>query len=421
MEDNVKTLIKNGWVIDPAQKINQRADIIISGSEVVKVYTSESPCQSDYDDVIDAEGYLITPGFIDLHVHLREPGLPHKETIYTGSRACAKGGFTTVACMANTNPVIDTVKHLNQLKTIINRDSVIDIKPIAAITLGLEGKKLTDHDALLKEHVFALSDDGKTTMDDTLMRMAFKTSHQKSIPIITHSEDHDITSQYKDTVYPIEAEYKIVERDIALCEAEDGILHVAHVSGKKAISYIRDAKKRGLKVTCEVAPHHFALNDQMIDVLDPMSKVNPPIRSEEEQLAVIEAIKDETIDIIATDHAPHEIESKQKSYGQASYGISGIETAFAVAYTHLVKKSHITLYKLIEMMTIKPAQIGQFEKIGTLKPGCEANLVLIDLEKPWVIDRHAFLSKGKNSPFHQMSVYGEVAMTLYRGKKVYQK
>jgi len=417
----VKTLIKNGWVIDPAQKINQRADIIISDSEIVAVYTSKTPLPAHYDDIIDAEGYLVTPGFIDLHVHLREPGLPHKETIYTGSRACAKGGFTTVACMANTKPVIDTVEHLRQLKTIINRDSVIDIKPIVAITMGLEGKRLSDHEALLAEQAFALSDDGKTTMDPELMREAFKTSRQKNIPIITHSEDHDITSQYKDAVYPIEAEYKIVERDIALCEAEDGRLHVAHVSGKMAINYIRDAKKRGSKVTCEVAPHHFALNNKMIDPLDPMSKVNPPIRSEEEQMAVIEAIKDDTIDIIATDHAPHEIESKQKPYSEASFGISGIETAFAVAYTHLVKKSHITLYKLIEMMTAKPAQIGQFEKIGTLKPGCEANLVLIDLEKPWVIDRNAFVSKGKNSPFHQMNVYGEVMMTLYKGKKVYQK
>ena len=419
LEVDVKTLLKGGWIIDPSQNIQQKGDVLIDDSRIVAIFMNGEVSKDEVQDVVDVTGYVIAPGFIDLHVHLREPGLSHKETIYHGSRACAKGGYTTVACMANTNPVIDCIPAIERLNTIVNRDAVIDVLPIGAITMGLKGEILADHKALLQGGAVAISDDGRTTMNEVFMEEAFKSSLELKIPVITHSEDHDITSLYKDEVYPIEAEYKIVQRDIEICERIGGHLHVAHVSGVEAVSEIRLAKSKGIHVTCEAAPHHFALNDSIVDTLKPMSKVNPPIRSLREQMAVIDGLKDGTIDIIATDHAPHEESTKNGTYGEASYGISGIETAFAVGYTHLVVAEHLTIFQLIDKMSCKPAEILNRKDIGTLKIGSKADIVCLDLNKEWKIDRHQFVSKGKNTPFHGMDVIGEVIMTFKNGKRSY--
>jgi dihydroorotase len=419
LEANVRTLLKGGWLIDPAQKLNQKADILMCDDVIEAVLSEEKDISCD--DVIDVSGYVVCPGFIDMHVHLREPGLPHKETIYQGSRACAKGGYTTVACMANTNPVVDNVEVLNRLKTIAWRDGVVAIKPIAATTIGLAGERLTDHEALIQAGAIALSDDGRTTMNADWMVAAFETSKRFNIPIITHSEDHHITDQYKDEVYPIEAESGIVKRDLALCAQYGGHLHVAHVSGEQTLAYIREAKRNGVNVTCEATPHHFGLNDEMVDTLSPMAKVNPPIRSPRAQQAVIEALLDGTVDIIATDHAPHEESSKEGAYRNASYGISGIETAFAIGYTALVETGYMDLETLISKMSTKPAEIGGFQNVGTLKPGSMANIAVLDIESAYEIDRMKFISKGKNTPFHGMKVKGEVAMTFYNGRRVYMR
>lgn len=421
MEVDVKTLLKGGWIIDPSQNILQQGDVLIEDSRIVAIFVSENQTTMEADDIIDVTGLYIAPGFIDLHVHLREPGLSHKETIYQGSRACAKGGYTTVACMANTNPVIDHVAALKRLETIVERDSVIDILPIAAITLGLKGQALTDHDALIKNGAIAISDDGRTTMNADYMRAAYESSKRLGIPVITHSEDHEITSKYTDDVYPIEAEHTIVTRDINLLEEIGGHLHVAHVSGQIAIEAIKDAKAKGLNVTAEAAPHHFALNNEIVNTLEPMSKVNPPIRDIHEQNAVIEGLRNGTIDIIATDHAPHEESSKNGAYKDASYGISGIETAFSVSYTQLVKKSGFTLMELINKMSTKPAEILNVSDIGNLKVGSFADIVCFDITKENTINRHDFISKGHNTPFHQMTMTGEVVMTFKNGKRVYQK
>ncbi|MBF4695801.1 dihydroorotase [Fusibacter ferrireducens] len=415
----MKILIKNGMVINPKTNLHDKRDILIEGGIISRI----EACIHLEDDVeiMNASGLIVTPGFIDLHVHLREPGFEFKETIETGTLAAAKGGFTTVACMPNTKPALDSVETIANLIKRIEETAVISVLPIGAITENIQGEVLTDHEALIKAGAMAISDDGKTTMNDDFMRVAFENARKLDIPVITHSEDHVITSQYKEEVYPIEAEYKVVQRDVALCKEKNGILHVAHVSGSEALKAIKAAKQDGLNVTCEAAPHHFALNTSLIDGKDPYSKVNPPIRGVEEQRAVIEGIRSGLVDIIATDHAPHETASKETTYGNASYGISGIETAFQIAYTELVLKEKISLDQVVSMMTIKPAEIGRLKNVGSIEYGYKANLTLIDLEAESVIEPSTFLSKGKNTPFKGFKVKGEVIKTIYQGKTVYSK
>ncbi|GAU80002.1 dihydroorotase [Fusibacter sp. 3D3] len=412
-------LIQNGIVINPKTNLHDKRDILITGDIISQI---EAHIDANEDiEVIDATGLAISPGFIDLHVHLREPGFESKETLKTGTMAAAKGGFTTVACMPNTKPALDSAETIARLLKRIEETAVISVLPIGAITENIEGQILTNHESLINAGVIALSDDGKTTMNDDFMRMAFDNSRKFNVPVITHSEDHTITSQYKDEVYPIEAEYKVVQRDVALCREKNGILHVAHVSGSEALKAIKEAKTEGLSVTCEAAPHHFALNTSLIDPKDPYSKVNPPIRGTEEQRAVIEGIRSGVVDIIATDHAPHETASKETTYGNASFGISGIETAFQVAYTELVLKEKIALDQIIAMMTSKPAEIGRLEKVGSIEVGYKANLTMIDLDAEAVIEPSSFLSKGKNTPFKGLRVKGAVVKTIYEGKIVYSK
>lgn len=413
----MRILVKNGRIINPKTGFDQKADLSIE-DDIIKEICPQIPEQG-FDKIINAEGKIVVPGFIDLHVHLREPGYEHKETIETGTKAAAKGGFTTVACMPNTSPALDSVENLEKLKQIIQKTAAIRVYPIGAITEGIRGEILTEHERLIEAGAIALSDDGRTTMNAGYMEVAFNHSRALEIPIITHSEDHEITSQYTEEVYPIEAEYNIVRRDIALCESQNGILHVAHVSGKEALKAIREAKLRGVRVTCEAAPHHFALNSSCVDVKDVYSKVNPPIREQAEQRAVIEGIMDGTIDIIATDHAPHDKASKETIYGSAAYGISGIETAFQVAYTHLVLKEGLPFKKLIEMMTSRPAEIAKLSQTGSLEKGNWADITILNTDYESVIDSEAFISKGKNTPFNGMKVKGLVEMTICSGKIVF--
>lgn len=415
----MNVLIKNGMVINPKTNLHDKRDILIEDSTITQIEACID--FKEEIEIMDASGLIVTPGFIDLHVHLREPGFESKETIKTGTMAAAKGGFTTVACMPNTKPALDSVETIVDLFKRIEETAVISVLPIGAITENIQGQVITDHEALIKAGAIAISDDGRTTMNDDFMRIAFENSRKLNVPVITHSEDHTITSQYKEEVYPIEAEYKVVQRDISLCREKSGILHVAHVSGNEALKAIKEAKQAGLNVTCEAAPHHFALNTSLINEKDPYSKVNPPIRDVKEQRAVIEGIRSGLVDIIATDHAPHETASKETTYGNASYGISGIETAFQIAYTELVLKEQIELDQIISMMTCKPAEIGRLEKVGSIEVGYKANLTLIDLEAEGIIEPSTFLSKGKNTPFKGFNVKGEVIKTLYEGQIVYSK
>lgn len=405
--------------MDPITELEGYYDILIDGPVIQAVVEQGKLDVTDYDAVIDATGKSVFPGFIDLHVHLREPGFENKETIKTGTMACAKGGYTTVACMPNTKPVIDSIENLGILRDIIKKDSVINILPICAITHDIKGEFLTDHEGFFNQGVFAISDDGRTTMNPKLMTEAFENAKKFDGLIITHSEDHDVSSRFIDTVYPIEAETSIVMRDIELCNKSNGRLHVAHVSGVDAIEAIRKAKRDGVNVTCEAAPHHFALNDEMVNVLSPSAKVNPPIRGEVHRKALVKGIADGTIDIIATDHAPHENEVKSGNYEKAAFGISGIETAFSIAYTTLVKNEGIPLMRLISMMTSKPAEIAKIRRAGSIQSGYDADVVLVDLNEKKCIEAQNFISKGKNTPFDGMTFNGGVVMTIFRGEIVF--
>lgn len=418
----MKTLIKNGHLVNPKTALNSPMDILIQDGKIIQVEPRGTiGAILDLEQEIDASGLYVFPGFIDLHVHLREPGFEHKETIKTGTMACAKGGYTTVACMPNTSPALDSTETLKTLYEIIQRDAIIDVLPVGAITKSIAGEKLTNHTALLDLGVVGLSDDGRTTMNSDFMIAAFESSKLYGRPVMTHSEDHVLTSNYKDTVFPIQSETTIVLRDIDLCQKTNGHLHVGHISGKDAIEAVRKAKKGGVHVTCEVTPHHFALTDEQVDVLNPQSKVNPPIREEGHRRAVIDGIKDGTIDIIATDHAPHDEDSKKMPYEKAAYGISGIETAFSVAYHTLVLEEEIDLVKVIAMMTSIPARLANLKNVGSIESGYNANVTLVELSKKVTIDRMAFVSKGKNTPFHGRTYTGEVMMTLFNGNIVYKK
>lgn len=420
--------IVNGTIINPKTDQMEQLDILINEDRIIeigkglldKVSASDGFAKSEIE-VIDAKGYFVSPGFIDLHVHLREPGFEYKETIFTGSRACAKGGYTSVVCMPNTKPALDSVETIEKIKKIIERDSVISIYPAGAITLGIAGEVMSNHAQLIKSGAIALSDDGRTTMNEDYMRAVFKTAKTFDKPVMTHSEDHDITVHYKNSIFPTEAESNIVERDIAICKEVDGILHVSHVSTKAAIDAIARGKVTNPRLTCEAAPHHFALSDERVDMTSSYSKVSPPIRSELDRKYLVEAIKKGIIDVIATDHAPHEKESKECPYSEASYGISGIESAFSVSYQSLVNSGEISLQQLIGMLTINPARIARLKDVGSIEIGYYADLTLFDLEANVTIDSNTFISKGKNTPFNGFIAKGEVIMTLHHGKIVYQK
>ncbi|OJV62680.1 MAG: hypothetical protein BGO41_15770 [Clostridiales bacterium 38-18] len=414
----MEIVIKNGRVIDPKTGRDEIMDLLIVDDKIACI---QAQISTDQREVIDANGMIVSPGFIDLHVHLREPGFEFKETIYTGSRACAKGGYTSVFCMPNTKPALDTKETLQALKERIQKDSVIGIYPVGAITQGIKGEVLTDHSELYLSGVKALSDDGRTTMNPDHMRKAFEASKKLNIPVMTHSEDHDLTERLKGEIYPPKAEYEIVYRDINLCAEVGGKLHVSHVSTKEAANAINEARTNHVKVTCEVAPHHFALSDKNVDMTSTLSKVNPPIRSEEDRKAMIAAIKLGWVDAIATDHAPHEASSKETNYENASFGISGIETAFGVSYQTLVIDENIPLIKVLSLLTYQPAQIGGLENEGVIEAGYYANLVILDLESKWQVISNQFISKGKNTPFEGMQLQGEVVRTIYRGKTVYER
>jgi dihydroorotase len=416
-------IIKGGRVIDPKEGVDKVLDLLIVDGKIQKI---EEAITLEEAQIIDAEGKIVAPGFIDLHVHFREPGFEYKETIQSGTRAAAKGGFTTVACMPNTNPAIHSKEVVDYIKSKVRQEGVINVFPIGSITQNIAGKKLAPIKELVQAGVVAISDDGKTTMDFCLMESACQEAKALGIPIIDHCEDHRLSrdgsvnegkaSQRTGIKgIPAKAEWAVVERDIMLAKTWKTPMHIAHISTKESIALIRKAKKEGVLVTCEVAPHHFTLTDEVITKEDTYTKVNPPIRSKEDVEAIIHGIMDGTIDIIATDHAPHDEASKRKDYKDAAFGISGIETAFSISYTELVLKRGLSLYRLIEMMSSKPAGIIGIDK-GSLAVGQDADIVILDLDSEEVIDSHNFLSKGKNTPFNGRSVKGKPVYTIVNGK-----
>jgi len=382
------------------------------------------------DKTINCEGKLLTPGFIDVHIHLREPGGEHKETIKTGTEAAARGGFTTVCAMPNTNPVPDHPEQVRRLNEKIAEDALIRVLPYASITKGLSGTERSDITAISKETVFAFTDDGVGIQTAGQMLEAMLEAAKQNKAIVAHCEDNSIL--YGGVVHKGDVSERLdlpgiynacesvqIARDVLLAETAGCHYHVCHVSTKESVRVIRDAKKAGIHVTAEVTPHHLLLTEDDIQKDDPNLKMNPPLRSKADRDALMEGLLDGTIDFIATDHAPHAADEKAQGMLKAPFGIVGLETAFPLLYTHLVKTDKMTLQQLVERMTMKPAEVFGLP-YGVLQEDAIADLTLIDLDRTEMIDKETFYSKGKNTPFHGWEVSGVPVTTIMEGNVVYE-
>ncbi|MDD6208415.1 MAG: dihydroorotase [Clostridiales bacterium] len=422
----MRILIKNGQVLDPSQNLDACMDVLIEDGIIAAV---RRHINEPADQIIDAQGLAVMPGFIDLHVHFREPGFEYKETIATGSQAAARGGFTSVCPMPNTKPVIDSVEMIRYLKEKEKNESVVHILPVGAVTKNQAGKEVTDIPAMVEEGMVAISEDGKSVMDSAVYAQAMKLAAKEKITVLAHCEDKNlvrggvmnagskaeslglngITNAVEDI---------IVARDIQLAKETGAKLHLCHCSTKDSVQYIRQAKEWGVQVSGEVCPHHFTLCDEDIPGDDANYKMNPPLRSREDVEALKKALKDNIMEAISTDHAPHSTEEKNQSIAKAPFGIVGLETAFALAVTELVDTGYLTKLQLVERMSTSPARIIGIEK-GTLKPGSAADVVIADFEQEYQIDKFKFASKGTNTPFHNKTVHGCIQMTFVDGKMVY--
>ncbi|WP_117148767.1 MULTISPECIES: dihydroorotase [Paraliobacillus] len=383
------------------------------------------------DTLIDGQGNLIAPGFIDIHVHLREPGGGAKETVETGTKAAARGGFTTVCTMPNTRPVVDNPEILQQLNQKIADTAAVRVLPYAAITQSLQGEKLTDMASLKEAGAFAFTDDGVGVQTADQMLQAMNIAAKLNMPIVAHCEDNslihqgvvhegEVSSRLGINGIPAVCESVQIARDVLLAEATGCHYHVCHVSTKESVRVIRDAKRAGIHVTAEVTPHHLLLNETHVLDLDTNFKMNPPLRAKDDQQALFEGLLDGTIDFIATDHAPHTESEKQTDMNKSPFGIVGLETAFALLYSHFVQTEKVTLKQLIDWLTIKPAEVFHLAS-GELKVGRAADLTLINLDQKWLIDKEKFYSKGKNTPFQNWEVTANPILTMVNGKIVYEE
>ncbi len=383
------------------------------------------------DKTIDGNGLTALPAFVDMHTHLREPGFERKEDIESGSRAAVRGGYASVCCMPNTNPVIDNKCIVSYVVNRAKEVNLARVYPIASITKGMKGEELTNFGSVKAFGAVAVSDDGMPVTSSNTMRLAIEYAKPFGLPVISHCEDFSIADGgvvnegYHATVAGLKgisrvAEEAMVAREILIAESLDSSVHVAHISTTNSVNLVRDAKKRGAKVTAETCPHYIALTDEEILSYDTDTKVNPPLREERDRKNIIEGIKDGTIDAIATDHAPHHADDKNVEYNYAANGISGIETAFSVAYTYLVRSGEITLKRLSELMTDNPANIMNIP-YGELKVGGLADITLVDLDEKYTVDSREFFSKGKNTPFEGKELYGRVKTTVVNGEIKYDK
>lgn len=421
-------LIKNGRVIDPVNKIDAVMDILIEGDKISKAAKN---IKAQSETVIDAADKIIIPGIIDMHVHLREPGREDKETVATATAAAAKGGVTTVLAMPNTQPAMDCPQSIELLKEIIRKDAKVNVLACGTITLGRLGQELSDIAALKKSGVKAISDDGASVDDDGLMLEAFKKAKSAGLLTICHSEDKKLSGKgvinagFNATRLGLrgisnESEYKRVRRDIELAQKAGACLHIAHVSCKESIEIIAQAKKKGVKVTCETAPHYFALSEDDIVDYDTNMKINPPLRSKEDVAAIKIGLKNGTIDAIASDHAPHTENEKDIEFERAEFGKIGLESGLAVSIMELIDKKVLTWTELVEKITVNPAKILEIDQ-GSLGVGAVADIIIVDANHEFILDKKSIVSKSKNSPFIGKKVKGSVEYTIYNGKIVYQR
>lgn len=432
-------LITGGRIIDSSQGMDMVGDLLIAEGSIAWVGPSGETMPSEPCHTVHAQGMIISPGFIDLHCHLREPGEEHKESIATGTQAAAKGGFTTLCCMPNTTPPIDSRETVDYIKAKARDEGAVRVLPIGCVTQGRKGESLADMEELARAGAVGFSDDGAPVMDATLMRQALQRSYSIRLPVINHCEDTSLTQggtvnegqvakQLGLKGIPTAAEEAMVARDIGIAEDTSGQLHIAHVSTAGSVELIRQAKDRGVNVTAEVTPHHLTLTEEYIVIHGTNAKVNPPLRTQEDVEALIEGLRDGTIDAIATDHAPHMIADKECGFAAAAFGISGLETAFGVL-VGLAHAGKIDLVTLLSKLTFEPAQIiagkrsrnheAHMNALGTIAVGAVADVTIIDPEAEWTVNPEDFVSKGRNTPWAGCQLKGKVMMTIRNGKVTY--
>ena len=427
----MKLLIANGHLIDPAAQENTGMSVLIEDGKVAAWLRPGESTPEDCE-VFDASGLLVAPGFIDMHVHLREPGQEHKETIASGCAAAVAGGWTSVCPMPNTNPVNDNAAITRYMIEQAERAGLANVFPIGAITKSSDGSELAEMGEMKAAGAVAVSDDGRPVPNAGIMRRAMQYARDFDLPVIDHCEDKSLSSggvMHEGRVslllglkgIPALAEDIDAIRDIILAEATDSHIHIAHVSTKGAVEAVRRAKAEGIKVTCEVTPHHFTLTDKAVEGYDTNTKMAPPLRSEEHLAAIIEGIKDGTIDAIATDHAPHHADEKALEYDRAPMGITGLETAIGLAFNELVHKGAIGLARLIEMCSTNPARIFKLAGRGTLAPGSIADVTIIDPDLEWTYTSAESRSKSRNSPFDGWQFRGAAVATIVGGRIVYRR
>ncbi|MFC1957657.1 dihydroorotase [Chloroflexota bacterium] len=425
-------LVSGGRIIDPAQGIDETGSLLISEGNISWLGKGDiTPPLSDYD-VLPARGLIVCPGFIDLHCHLRQPGFEKKETIASGTRAAARGGFTTICCMPNTNPPLDNRDTIEYVKSEASKEGVVRVLPIGCISKGRKGQELAPIGELASVGVVGCSDDGDPVMDWHLMRQALEASRALGLPVIDHCEDTalsdsglvndgEISARLGLRGIPAAAEWLMIMRDLALAALTGGWLHIAHVSTAGSVEFIRRAKEKGVRVTAEVTPHHLTLTEEKVVDCGANAKVNPPLRTKKDCQALIQALKDNVIDIIATDHAPHTGVEKRRNFALAPSGISGLETALG-SLMSLVHGGQLTLPVLISKLTCEPAGIigERYGKLGTLASGAPADITIFDPDRKWKVDTKDFASKGKNTPLAGSTLKGKVMATISRGELVYK-
>jgi dihydroorotase len=427
----MKLLIANGHLIDPLEHENAGKNILIENGKVVAWLKHNESVPEDAE-VFDATGLIVAPGFIDLHVHLREPGQEYKETIATGVECAAVGGFTSVCCMPNTSPINDSAAITRFIIEQAKRAGFANVFPIGAITKASEGMELAEMGEMKTAGIVAVSDDGRPVPNAGMMRRALEYAKDFELTVVDHCEDKSLSSggvMHEGRMslllglkgMPALAEDVDAMRDVLLAEATGAKMHIAHISTKGAVEAVRTAKAKGLKVTAEVAPHHFTLTDKAVEGYDSNTKMAPPLRSQEHLEAVLEAIEDGTIDVIATDHAPHHADEKNLEFDRAPFGITGLETAVGLAFEKLVHTGLISLPRLVEMFSANPARIFNLQNRGTLRVGSIADVTILDPNLRWTYNVSATKSKSKNTPFNKWEFQGAAVVTIVDGKIVYQR
>lgn len=423
----MKLLIQHGKLVDPVSSTISQVDLLVENGKVALV---EKNIECEADQVIDAKGLMVCPGLVDMHVHLRDPGLTYKEDIFTGTMAAARGGVTSLVCMANTSPVLDSPEQIAYVKEKAAQACGVNVYPVGAVTQHLRGRELTDFAALKHAGAIALSDDGNNIDDANVMRDALIKARRQEMPLLAHCEDTNmvgsrgvnegrVSRQLGLEGRPAIAEELVIMRDAMLAEETQAAVHVCHISTAKGVEIVRRMKKKGVKITCETCPQYFTLTEDEVLEKGALARVNPPLRTEKDRKGIVAGLKDGTIDVIATDHAPHSVEEKSRELPLALSGMVGLETSLALTLTQLYHTGKMELPDIIRRMTSNPAAILKLQK-GRLTLGSDADITIFDLDEEWVVDPGQFASKGRNTPFAGSKLKGKVKYTIAAGKVIYQ-